>query len=237
MVRKPKNSAAPDPAIGVQSVASGTAKSGQLHPTVEHVLVCAKQVLVEHGHAGFTTRLVAEKAGISPGNLTYHFPSKTALLQTVIRRLVEDYSSQFEKFLANSDIPPSQELPTLVNWLLTDAVAEESMRTFRELWTMSLHDEVVRNAVDDLYNQLMDNIVHLLKRSHPNADITSIRELVQMLALISEGTTVLYGTGQRRAVPLGRIIELVTPLLGSIAPGVQISGTPKTKSLGKAKRR
>ena len=239
MVRKPKNSAAcaADPAIGVQAVASGTAKSGQLHPTVEHVLLCAKQVLVEHGHAGFTTRLVAEKAGISPGNLTYHFPSKTALLQAVIRRLVEDYSSQFEKFLANSDIPPSQELPTLVNWLLTDAVAEESVRTFRELWAMSLHDEVIRRAVDDLYDHLMDGVVQLLKRSHPNADVTSIRELVQMLALISEGSIVLYGTAQRRAVPLGRIIKLVTPLLGSIAPGVQISGTPEKQSPGKAKRR
>ena len=102
---------------------------------------------------------------------------------------------------------------------------------------MSLHDEIIRRSVDDLYDHLMDGVVQLLRHSHPNVDVASIRELVQVLALISEGSTVLYGTRRTRAVPLKRVIELVTPLVGSIAPDVQISAASKRKPLGGAKRR
>jgi hypothetical protein len=98
---------------------------------------------------------------------------------------------------------------------------------------MSMHEQAIRQSVDALYDDLMEGVVKLIRRSHPNANLTSIRELVQMLALISKGSIVFYGTGRKRAVQHKRIIELVTPLLGNIAPGVQISGTPKTKSLGK----
>ena len=40
---------------------------------------------MERGYAGFTTRLVAEAAGISPGNLSYHLPNKSELLSSVRR--------------------------------------------------------------------------------------------------------------------------------------------------------
>lgn len=189
--------------------------------TVEHILLAARGVLIEHGHAGFTTRRVAEAAGISPGNLSYHFPSKRELLQALIARLVSDYSGQFEAFLSNADIPAGQELQHLVRWLLTDAVTEEGVRTFRELWAMSLHDAVICRAVDDLYDELMGHVVTLLRRSCPNADANAVREAVQCLALMSEGSIVLYGTRRQRTVSFDRIVELTIYLLERIAPDLQ----------------
>ena len=189
--------------------------------TVEQILSSARGVLIEHGHAGFTTRRVAEAAGISPGNLSYHFPSKRQLLQALIARLVTDYSSQFEAFLANVEIPAGQELQHLVRWLLTDAVTEEGVRTFRELWAMSLHDTAICRAVDDLYDELMGHVVTLLQRSRPNADARAVREAVQCLALMSEGSIVLYGTRRQRAVSFDRIIEVTITLLEQIAPELQ----------------
>lgn len=202
-------------------------RAGEWHPTREAILIRAKRVLIERGYAGFTTRRVAEAAGVSPGNLSYHFPSKSELLRAMVARLVDDYANQFEAFLSGSEVAPERQIETLVEWLLTDAVATESVRTFRELWAISLHDEAIRHSVDRLYDVLMDGVARLLKRSHPNADLKSIRELVQMLALISEGSVVLYGTDCDRRVPHKRIIQLVTPLLGSIAPDVQITTATK----------
>jgi AcrR family transcriptional regulator len=46
-------------------------------------------------------RLVAQSAGISPGNLTYHFPKKIALLRALISRIMEDYSRQLEAMLSD----------------------------------------------------------------------------------------------------------------------------------------
>ena len=196
--------------------------------TIEHILRAARGVLVKHGHAGFTTRRVAEAAAISPGNLSYHFPSKRELLQALIARLVTDYAEQFQALLSDAEIPAGQELKHLVRWLLSDAVTEEGVRTFRELWAMSLHDVVIRRATDDLYDKLMGHVAALLQRAHPNAEAKTIRELVQYLALISEGSIVLYGTRRRRAVPFDRIIDLTVLQLEHIAPGLQtpIAGSP-----------
>ena len=200
---------------------SRRAKKSASRATVEHILQAAQGVLIQHGYAGFTTRRVAEAAAISPGNLSYHFPSKRDLLQALIARLVTDYSSQFVTFLANVEIPVGQELKYLVRWLLTDAVAEETVRTFRELWAISLHDTEICRAIDDLYDELMGHVVTLLRRSYPNSDVDAVREVVQFLALMAEGSAVLYGTRPQRAVSFDRIIELTILLLERIAPDLQ----------------
>ena len=185
--------------------------------TVEQILLSARSVLIEHGHAGFTTRRVAAAARISPGNLSYHFPSKRELLRALIAQLVTDYAAQFQKILSSAEIPAGQELRQLVQWLLADAVTEEGVYTFRELWAMSLHDEVIRDAVDDLYDTLMGLVAELLQRSHPTVDANAIREVVQSLALISEGSIVLYGTRRNRDVSFDRIIELTVTQLERMA--------------------
>lgn len=191
-----------------------------LHPTIRLILNSAIQVLCEYGHVGFTTRRVAAKAAISPGNLSYHFPSKHKLLQAVISMLLADYSNRIEVFLTNVDIPQGLELESIVRWLFMDSISEETVLVGRELWAMSLHDETIQRAVDDLYDDLMENVVQMLLRCYPKADIVSIRELVQILAIMSEGTIVLYGTRKERAVKIERVIELAIPLLKSISPNI-----------------
>ena len=203
--------------------------------TYERILGCAHQVLIKHGYAGFTTRRVATAASISLGNLTYHFPSKRDLLQAVVAYLVAKYSNQFDAIISDPDIPKGQELKSLLRWLLTDAVDDENVRISRVLWAISLHDDVIRNAMDDLYDDLMSKVVQLLKRSHPNANIQSIREIVQLLGLLTEGSIVLYGTRRDRVVPVERIIELSTALLGSISPELQISTDDKFRQKRPAK--
>ncbi len=108
--------------------------------------------------------------------------------------LIADYSSRIVTFLANTDTSQGLELENIVHWLLMDSITEETVLVSRELWAMSLHDEVIERAVDDFYDALMENIVQMLLRRYPKADKVSIRELVQILAIMSEGAVVLYGT-------------------------------------------
>jgi AcrR family transcriptional regulator len=186
--------------------------------TVERILNAAQQVLVTRGYAGFTMRLVAQTAEISPGNLTYHFQSKSELLRALIFRLMEIYARQFDDLVSASDISLGQDLEQLVHWLMMENVSEETVRISRELWAMALHDEVIRDAVDDFYDELIKRLVQLLARSRPNAELTAIHELVQFLALLSEGTAVLFGTRRKRAVSFERIVELAAPLLEALEP-------------------
>lgn len=176
--------------------------------TVQRIIKCAKRILVEHGYAGFTTRRVAAAAGISVGNLSYHFQTKQKLLRALVTQLVAEYSGQFEAILADPDLPTKENLETLVKWLLTDAVEEETVRVFRELWAISLHDQVIRDAMDDFYDVVMNSTVEILTPYYPGAHIDSVRELAQVLAHLSEGSVVLFGTRRKRPVSHERVIEL-----------------------------
>jgi AcrR family transcriptional regulator len=178
----------------------------------------ARAVLLKHGYAGFTTRRVAAAAAMRPGNLSYHFPNKRELLRALIARLMEEYSERLAAFIAEPGVPFGQELRSLITWLISDAVAEETVRTFRELWAMALHDTVIRKAVDDFYDDVMENVATVLRRRLPGITPVAAREFVQVVALLSEGTTILYGTRRNRVVPHERILTLLPALLGDAAP-------------------
>lgn len=62
--------------------------------TVEAIIEATARILENHGHDGFTTNAVAERAGVSIGTLYQYFPNKEALLGALIARetalLVDD---------------------------------------------------------------------------------------------------------------------------------------------------
>ena len=54
--------------------------------TVDAIIEASARILEEHGHGGFTTNAVAERAGASIGTLYQYFPDKDALLGALIAR-------------------------------------------------------------------------------------------------------------------------------------------------------
>lgn len=184
--------------------------------TVDSILDSAYQILVTNGYAGFTMRLVAQSAGISPGNLTYHFPRKNTLLRALITRIMEDYSRQLDALFSDSDISSEQQTERLVHWVLMDDTTEGTVRISREIWAMALHDDDIRDAVDDFYDILMERLVNWLQLSHPNTKKATLAEMAHILVQLAEGTAILFGTRRKRTVSIERIIELVTQLLKSL---------------------
>jgi AcrR family transcriptional regulator len=196
-------------------------KTLQSSATVDRIIECARQILLQHGHAAFTTRRVAEAAGMTHGNLNYHFSSKRDLLRALIAHLLKSYSQRFEAFLSDPNYPLGQDIERMVRWLLSDAISPETVRTFRELWVLSLHDPVICRAVDDFYDEAMAGVTRILRDARPGADTAAIGLLVHLFAVVSEGGSVLYGTRPERIIPHERILELVPVLIGLIAPELQ----------------
>lgn len=52
--------------------------------TKQKILNAALDVLMENGFPALTQTRIAEVAGVSQGNLTYHFPTRTDLLKAVV---------------------------------------------------------------------------------------------------------------------------------------------------------
>jgi len=54
----------------------------------DRVLDATLELIGEQGVGGVTNRAVAARAGVSPGSLSYHFPSQTELLREALMRFV-----------------------------------------------------------------------------------------------------------------------------------------------------
>ena len=74
----------------------------------EKILDAAAELVGEIGSGRLTLDAVAERAGLSKGGLLYNFPSKEALLQAMIQRLVDEVS--IEKEALRRQLPPKRNL-------------------------------------------------------------------------------------------------------------------------------
>jgi AcrR family transcriptional regulator len=63
----------------------------------EAILDAAEAIVLESGAAHMTLDAVAERSQISKGGLIYNFPTKAALLEAMIGRLIENYEDLRER--------------------------------------------------------------------------------------------------------------------------------------------
>jgi len=135
-----------------RSPRSGSRASGER--TRVEILRAAKRVLATDGYARFTLRRVAGEAGLTVGNLAYHYPSKRNLVRALIMLLIEEYRMQVDARLRSAPSRSPGAFRALVSWLIRDSVSTQTSRLFREFWTIALHDPVIANAIDRLYAEV-----------------------------------------------------------------------------------
>ncbi len=180
-------------------------------------------MLLREGYERFTTRKVAAKAGMTVGNLTYHFPSKRQLLGSLIERLLGEYASAIEGFFADLSVPADRKFKALIEWLMADAATLDSNRLFRELWSMAIHDRFLARAVDDFYDVAIERVAQMLCHADPAVSRESAVVIAHLVAVISEGTGVIYGTRLKRSASHADVQALAVKVLtgAARAAGVQ----------------
>ena len=105
----------------------------------------------------------------------------------------------------------------LIEWLMNDAATVEANRLFRELWAMAMHDRFVARAVDDFYDQAIGRIAQLLRAERPEMSQESAGSIAHLVALISEGTGIIYGTRSTRAASHADVKALAVDVLTGAA--------------------
>ncbi|MCG7393175.1 TetR/AcrR family transcriptional regulator [Microvirga sp. ACRRW] len=75
----------------------------------EKILDAAAELVAEIGAGRLTLDAVAERAGLSKGGLLYNFPSKDALLQAMIQRMIDQVSASKEDLRAQITPGPNLE--------------------------------------------------------------------------------------------------------------------------------
>src|SRR5687767_15356656 len=87
---------------------------------VDDFLDAAERLLVTVGHAGITTRRLAEEAGANHGLVHYYFGSMEALLARVLDRFTERLVARQRAMYADPDVPFIEKWRTAMRYLDAD---------------------------------------------------------------------------------------------------------------------
>lgn len=119
------------------------------HDTKEHIVDVAIALFNERGTAVVSTNHIAEAAGISPGNLYYHFRNKEEIILHAYERALLAYDEVWGRAGA---APPS---PATVQLLLEETFdAQWRFRFFqRELPWLVQDSESIRNRYRDVQHR------------------------------------------------------------------------------------
>ena len=74
----------------------------------DRLLDAAASLVPRRGAGELTLDAVAERAGVSKGGLLYHFPSKDALIQAMIARMVEGFNFELHAAIAKEPAGPGR---------------------------------------------------------------------------------------------------------------------------------
>jgi AcrR family transcriptional regulator len=113
--------------------------------TAEDALLdAAERLLVEVGHAGITTRRLAEEAGVNHGLVHYYFGSNENLLVRALERFTERLIAR-QRDLYAAQIPFVEKWRTAMRYLMSEDVAYE--KVWLELQALGWNDPEVRERL------------------------------------------------------------------------------------------
>ena len=168
------------------------------HDTRQMIVSVAGKVLVESGYQGLTLKRVADAAGISVGNLNYHFRTKESLIEALIEHVLTDFSSRFEDIVRRRGAVGSGACSALLRWAMDGSCAPQYTRLVRELWAMASHNRSVAVAMDHYYDQSITAAVGRMAGARDPRSREEVTALVSLICIIAEGASAVFGRRGRR---------------------------------------
>lgn len=104
--------------------------------TRDRILNAAIALFNAHGTAAVSTNHIAEAAGISPGNLYYHFRNKEEIIRAAFERLYDAWDT--ELVMSDDDAPTLDDLVGLVR--INFDIMSRYQFVYRELVPLLRHD-------------------------------------------------------------------------------------------------
>ncbi|WP_020670358.1 TetR/AcrR family transcriptional regulator [Amycolatopsis nigrescens] len=166
------------------------------------LLAAATGLIAERGWPGVSTRVLAERAGVAPGLVHYHFASLQALLTEaaigVLRGLTDGLTP-----LLNQAGTPEEALDLLLGSLASHTGHDPVSLVFTETYLAATRDEELRRAVGGVLADFRRELARWLGEH----EVESPAETAAVLAAAVDGVLL------HRALDPGLTAETVAPVL------------------------
>ena len=104
----------------------------------------AERLLVDSGHAGLSTRRLAEEAGVNHGLVHHYFGSNEQLLVRTLERFTERLIARQRELYA-ADMPFAEKWRTAMRFLVAEDLAYE--KVWLELQALAWNDDALRERL------------------------------------------------------------------------------------------
>jgi AcrR family transcriptional regulator len=150
-------------------MAESTALKGMsLDDKLTYILDLSYEALAEVGYNKITMEMVAEKAGVSKGTISYYFKNKEELIAKTLTYLADTLFSDIMAGTAESSYPKQK----LINYV-------ES--SWRHYWNNKRHPEVYKVYYDlwfhGFYNKRLQGITNEIEKDHQSEIRNFIAEI------------------------------------------------------------
>ncbi|MEM9017779.1 MAG: TetR/AcrR family transcriptional regulator [Verrucomicrobiota bacterium] len=184
------------------------------HETKTLIIASAIAVLKSVGNEGLTMRKVAAEAGISLGNLQYHFRDKAALLVGLAEHYFGECANLLDGYEHQPKSGPRQEqLHELILWMLDHVDHLSDMcRLFREIWALSTRDEEIHRQLVGYYEIYGKKLSDLIRPLCVNKEAAS--KITSLLLPFFEGYSIAHEALPQKKVETARMLTKLAWLVG-----------------------
>ncbi|HEY1891007.1 MAG TPA: TetR family transcriptional regulator C-terminal domain-containing protein [Steroidobacteraceae bacterium] len=131
---------------------------------IEATLACLRK----WGHEGLSVRRIGAAAGVSPGLITHHFPSVSALIAASYETLSMSLLQSIEQHARAEDASPRERLRRFYQASFAPALLDPGLfNTWLVFWSMISHDPGVRAVHDRTYAAYRAALESLLGQLQP----------------------------------------------------------------------
>ncbi|MFE0137468.1 TetR/AcrR family transcriptional regulator [Streptomyces sp. NPDC059037] len=196
--------------MGVVTAADRSPKQDRSRATRQRLLEAAVSCLAEHGWAGSTVSVVAERAGVSRGAAQHHFPTREDLFTAAVEYVAEQRSTALRSL-------PAQDRAAVVA-ALVDLYTGPLFRAALHLWVAASNEPQLGSRVTELEARV-GRETHRIAVELLGADESrpGVRETVQGLLDMARGlglANLLTDDGARRERVVGEWARLLDAALG-----------------------
>lgn len=171
----------------------GTAIRQRGKVRVDKILKAAQSILITEGFANLSLRKIANKLGISNGNVTYYFPNKNVLLRALIEDMLKGYDREFEEEAVNFPDDPTGRFFAYIDYLVQDCKKADIRGFFYQIWSIATHNAVAAELRDQIYNHFLQQAQELVRPLNSDADELTLKNTALTLISMVEGLHVVFG--------------------------------------------
>jgi AcrR family transcriptional regulator len=144
----------------------------------------------------FTLRNLAGALGMRIGNLTYHYQSKSELLEAMVLDRLATYADEILTLLESEEPSPMAALEGLIAYLVRD-LREPGIAFFPQLWALALTDPRAAELMEEIHEQERQVIASLIQACKPDWQPMACDALALHLVAAIEGLTIFVGRNHK----------------------------------------